>query len=89
MKNNKIVVVYDKEGRIVHVYDWSTFEGTKVPTEYQMENEAIEIAVRATSRPRSEFAALHTQAEHFLKDIEFRVDVQKKVLVGRNRVRRS
>jgi len=88
MKNNTVVVVYDKEGRIVHVYDWSTFEGTKLPTEHQMQNEAIEIAVRATGRPRSEFAALHTQAEHLLKGVEYRVDVEKKVLVGENRLRR-
>ena len=87
MKNNNVVVVYDKEGRIVHLYDWSTFEGTKLPTEHQMENQAIEIAARATGRPRSEFAALHTQAEHLSKDLEYRVDVERKVLAGEKRLR--
>jgi hypothetical protein len=86
MKNNHIVVVYDTEGRIVQVYDWSTFEGAKLPTEYQMEKEAIEMAVHATGRPRSEFAALHTQAGNLTRGIEYRVDVEKQVLAGKNRL---
>jgi DNA/RNA-binding domain of Phe-tRNA-synthetase-like protein len=75
------VVVYDKEGRIVHVYNWAAFDGS-VPSAAQMESEAMEIAALATSKPLSELSALHTDAEHLEENKVYGVDVQKKALIA-------
>jgi hypothetical protein len=88
MTTNNAVVVYDREGQVVHISDWSAFDG-ELPSDSQMENEAIDIASRSSGRPRSEFAALRTDAKRLAENPPYKVDLHTKALLGSRATRRS
>jgi len=76
------IIVFDpKDGEIVQVYDWSAFEGADRPSQSQMEQEAIDLAVRNTGRQKSEFGTVQAHAKDMAEEREYKVDVQKKSVV--------
>jgi hypothetical protein len=87
MTPKPVTVVYDtRHGEIVLIHDWSTYEGVELPNESQREKDAIDVAVGKTGRQRSEFATLHAQAKDIEEEgVEYKVDVQKKSLVVKDR----
>jgi hypothetical protein len=82
MTTKPLIVVHDAEGRIVHIHDWSLFEGPDLPPEAQMEKQAIDMAAQSTGRQKSEFATLHARPEDMCERVEYKVDVKKKSLIG-------
>jgi hypothetical protein len=81
-------IVYDKiDGRIVLVHTYGegpqVLEGIRIPTMSQLENDAVNLAVRSTGRQQSEFATLHLRAEDMSEGVNYKVDVRKKSLVAR------
>jgi hypothetical protein len=90
MRNDSVLVVYGiNDGEIVHIHE-QKLEGPSVPiSKAEMEDGAIGLVLRNTGKDRTEFGTLHVSKEELRDDVEYKVDIQKKILVAKDSERKT
>jgi hypothetical protein len=79
-------VVYDKEkGNIIHIHHHHAMSsaGAASLSEAKLESEALDLANDITGTPKSNMAVLHVENESLQPDIQYEIDVKRKVLVAK------
>jgi hypothetical protein len=77
---DKICVLYNREGRIVHTHREVTMPGGRTVTDDEVEAHGKELATAAGHDIRA-LSALRVAAEDYDESSAYRVDVEKKELV--------
>ena len=80
--------VYDPSGRIIHMHHVVVFEGTTVPSQKRIEALALEHASKAGHATKGSLVA-NTDEPGIAAGGDYRIDVQKKMLVPMPRKRVS